>query len=176
MTTITARHTARRLRTIAPIVEDVYSRLPLVVIAIRDASDAATDDCRHQPPSGGDADNIKPVGRVSDPTSAAALAHMAFAGRHLDALADDLQTFVTAALRLAEHCDRWVVSAANAEEHPRCTGGGGVDDWCDPTCVNPVMSNRRDDGSHSYNRDGLCVACYQRRRRWLKQMDEREVA
>lgn len=169
--TITARHAARRLERVAPTIEDIYNRLPMVVVAIRHAHDKAIDDRRSAPAAGGDADGIKPVGRISDPTAAAALANMAFATRHLDAVAEDLEAFLGAAYRLVEHCDRWVVSAANAEEHPRCTGGGGVEEWSDPTCHNKQMSTRRADGSHSYNRDGLCWACYQRRRRYLADIE-----
>jgi hypothetical protein len=174
--TITARHVHRRLERIGPYIEDIFHRLPVVVVAVRAEDDKNIDERRAAAAPGGDADGIKPIGRVSDPTSAAALRNMAFTSRHLDNIAADLDLFLAAAYRLVEHCDRWVVSAANAEPHPRCNGGGGVDDWCDPTCTEYVMHTTRANGSYSYNRDGLCTNCYQRRRRYHKMLEEQGAA
>lgn len=170
--TITARHVTRRLDKINPTIVDIWDRLPHVAPAILADVDRRNDNRQRTAPAAApDADAIRAVGGISDPTADTALANMAQHGRQLDALAADLGAFVQAALRLVEHCDRWVVSAANAEPHPRCSGGGTVADWCDPTCSELVMSSKRADGSHSYNRDGLCAACYKRRQRFNRAME-----
>ena len=131
--TITARHTARRLTKINPMHADILTRLPMAVTAIRAAQEERLDDAKVKAAAGGDADGRRSQGGHTDPTATTAMQNMTMSDRYLDAIADDLGAFIQAAIRLVDHCDRWVISNGNAEEHPRCTGGGSVAEWTDPT-------------------------------------------
>lgn len=53
----------------------------------------------------------------------------------------------------------------------RCHGGSsmpGAIEWGRPDCHELAATYPRVDGGHSIRYEGLCVACYNRRRRWLR--------
>ena len=115
---------------------------------------------------------VRSIGGHSDPTGERAVALAATHERLLEDIEANLATLALAAGNLVDEVNRWVMSAANREEHPRCTGGSGVEAWTRPDCTEFVMHRQRDDGTYSYNRDGLCWGCYQRRRRYHQELLE----
>lgn len=72
-----------------------------------------------------------------------------------------------AATALAEYGD--LVGRPNATGTDRCNGGSGMAgaiDWGRPDCEELAASYQRVDGGWQPRYDGLCIACYHRRRRW----------
>ena len=163
--TITARQTSTRIHAIRQLV-DKLTALPLAVGEIHraiDLGDTGTDDRRHVEDAG-----IRSKGGHSDPTCDAALKAVAGYDRYLADVEDNLATLALAAGNLCDVVSRWVRSAASLEEHPRCSGGGTVDEWTRPDCTAFVDYQVRPDGSLSYRQDGLCTACRVAKHRWLK--------
>ena len=168
--TITARLARRQTTAAKTMLDRIAVELPMAVdIICRRIVDG--DDTDDDGPKAEDA-GIRSKGGHSDPTADAALGHVVGQQRYLDDIADQLATLALTLRLLLEPCTREVVSAANAEEHPRCSGGQGVDEWTRPTCTEYVTYNIRGDGSYSYRTDSLCNACRVRRHRW----ENREVA
>lgn len=162
--TITAKHARRQTAAAQTMMNRIAAELPIAIGAIhRRIDEGGTDDDRG--PVAEDA-GIRSKGGHTDPTGDTAIARASAQERHLDDIADQLATLALTLRLLLEPCSREVVSAANAEEHPRCTGGSGVEEWTRPDCTAYVDYTLRNDGSYSYRQDGLCGACRMRRHRW----------
>jgi hypothetical protein len=160
--TITAKQTSTRVRATMTLV-DKLTALPLAVAEIHRAIDDGlepTDDRPKREDAG-----IRSKGGHSDPTGDTAISRVAAHEHHLQDIEDNLATLALAAGNLCDIVGRWVVSAANAEQHPRCNGGQGVDAWTRPDCTEYVSYSVRADGSLSYRGDGLCDSCRMRKHR-----------
>ena len=164
--TVTARIVRRQTLAAKSMLDRVAVELPLAVDIITRRIDAGGGD-RDDGPVAEDA-GIRSKGGHSDPTADAALARVTAQQRYLDDIDDQLRTLALTLRLLLEPCSREVVSAATREDHPRCTGGGSVEEWTRPDCTNYVDYSIRSDGSYSYRQDGLCGACRMARRRWEK--------
>ena len=169
--TITARQTSTRIRAVSQLV-DKLAALPLAVGEIHRAIDLGTADQRTDDRQRAEDAGIRSRNSISDPTGERAIANVTAYERHLDDVEANLATLALAAGNLCDVVSRWVASAANREEHPRCSGGQTVDPWTRPDCTNYVDYNVRSDGSFSYRQDGLCVACRSAKHRWLKAASE----
>jgi hypothetical protein len=169
--TITARQTSTRIHAIRTLV-DKLATLPLAVGEIHRAIDLGTINDTDRPRA--EDAGVRSRGGISDPTGEKACGNVTAYERHLDDVEANLAALALAAGNLCDVVSRWVRSAANVEDHPRCNGGrgNGVEPWTDPTCGEYVSYRVRDDGSLSYRSDGLCDACRMRRHRWLKQADD----
>ena len=164
--TITARQTSTRIRAATTLVNKL-SALPLAVGEIHRAIDDGNirdNDRGHREDAG-----IRSKNTHTDPTADTAIARTAAHERYLADIEDNLATLALAAGNLCHIVNRWVVSAANREEHPRCNGGAGVEAWTRPDCTDYVTYDLRTDGSYSYRQDGLCNACRVRRHRSIKE-------
>ena len=87
-----------------------------------------------------------------------------------------IATMAVATIR--DLCAPWNRNEGTEPPAPRCSGShldgalvprsdGG---WHDPNCEKPAELYRREDGGYSLRRDGLCEACYGRRRRFLERV------
>lgn len=170
--TITARQTSTRIHAARQLV-DKLAALPLAVAEIHRAIDAGGPNVDDRPKA--EDAGIRGVGHISDPTAQTALSRLTAYERHLDDVETHMRQLAASAGFLCDVVSRWVASAANREEHPRCTGGsvGGhaVEEWTDPTCSDYVSYRVRDDGTLSYRGDGLCDACRMRRHRWVNRQE-----
>ena len=164
--TITARQTSTRIHAIRQLV-DKLTALPLAVGEIHRAIDDGTINDRDDRQRAEDA-GIRSKGGISDPTGERAIQHATAIERHLDDVEANLATLALAAGNLCDVVSRWVQSAVNREEHPRCSGGSGhgVADWTKPECEDYVGYQVRSDGSYSYRSDGLCDSCRVRKHRY----------
>jgi hypothetical protein len=165
--TITARHAARRLQRLQPVVAQVADTIAETVTAIRQQ----IDDDRAGKPRAEDV-GIRGLNWISRPTEDAAVANIeasrsSLPSRHLDALADDINELVAIVGRLAATCERYTYSGrpTDLEPDPRCSGGKGhgVADWVRPDCENPAA---RHPGTDRLRGDGLCDACRMAKSRW----------
>lgn len=166
--TITARQTSTRIHAIRQLVGKLDA-LPLAVGEIHrriaDGDFPANDRQRAE-----DA-GVRAIGGISDPTAQAALSRLAAHERYLADVEANLGNLAAAAANLCDVVGRWVVSAVNVEEHPRCEGGRSVDEWTRPDCTNWVSYAVRADGSLSYRQDGLCDACRMAKHRWERRSE-----
>jgi len=160
--TITARQTATRIAAIRLIVGKLDA-LPLAVAEIHRAIDDGTINERDRPHV--EDAGVRSINAISDPTGQAAIAHVGAVDRHLGDVEAELARLALAAGNLADVVSRWVRSAASLEEHPRCSGGGTVEEWTRPDCAEYVSYAIRADGSLSYRGDGLCDSCRMRKHR-----------
>jgi hypothetical protein len=165
--TITARQTSTRIHAIRALVAKLDA-LPLAVGEIHRAIDLGTINERGDDRQKAEDAGVRSKGGHTDPTGEAACAHVANVDRHLSDVESNLANLAVAAGNLADVVSRWVRSAAALEEHPRCTGGGTVDEWTRPDCTAYVDYQLRADGTYSYRQDGLCTACRVAKHRWLK--------
>ena len=168
--TITAKLARRQTAAAKTMLDRIATELPMAVDIISRRIDTGGGDVDRGPVA--EDAGIRSKGGHSDPTADTALARTTAQERYLDDIADQLATLALTLRLLLEPCSREVVSAANAEEHPRCTGGNGVEEWTRPDCTEYASYQIRNDGSYSYRTDGLCDACRMRRSRWMTRQTE----
>lgn len=168
--TLTTRQTTARIHAIQTLV-DKLTALPLAVHEIHRAIDDGTINERDDRPRPVDA-GVRSINGISDPTGQAAISHVTAVDRHLADVEANLTALALSAGNLCDVVSRWVRSAASLEQHPRCSGGGTVEEWTRPDCQNYVSYQVGIDGSYRYRGDGLCDACRMRRHRWLRQADD----
>ena len=165
--TITARQAQRQTAAAKTMLDRITTELPLAINIITARINNGGDiDHGPQPEDAG----RRSQGAHTDPTADTALAKIGGQQRWLDDINDQLHTLALTLRLLLEPCTREVITAANAEPHPRCTGGNTIDDWTRPDCPEYTSYNIRADGSYSYRADGLCDAC--RMRKWRHERNE----
>ena len=162
--TITARLARRQLSASKSMFDRIVTELPMAVDIIARRIDTGGGDVDRGPVA--EDAGIRSKGDHTDPTADTALARVGAHERWLVDIEDQLRTLALTLRLLVEPCSREVVSAANMEDHPRCGGGGGVEEWTRPDCENYVDYGIRADGSYSYRSDGLCTGCRTRKYRW----------
>lgn len=162
--TLTPRQTRKQVAALLTLAKRL-EQLPVAVEQIHRQIDTGPER------RGGEDAGVRSIGGHSDPTGETAIARTAAYEHHLDDVEFQLRSAALSVGLLADHVNRWVMSAANREEHPRCSPQG-VEPWSDPSCTNFVSHNIRNDGSYSYRQDGLCDACRMRKHRH----ERREVA
>jgi hypothetical protein len=168
--TITAKQTSTRIHAIRQLV-DKLTALPLAVGEIHRAIDLGVADQRADDRQRAEDAGIRSKGGHSDPTADAAISRVLTNERHLDDVEANLATLALAAGNLCDVVSRWVRSAASLEAHPRCSGGGTVDEWTRPDCTNYVSYQLAADSSYRYRGDGLCDACRMRKYRHEQRAD-----
>ena len=161
--TITARLARRQTAAAKTMLDRIAVELPLAIDIIVTRIDTGGGDIDRGPVA--EDAGIRSKGGHSDPTADAAISRASQQAHYLDDIADQLATLALTLRLLLEPCSREVVSAANLEKHPRCSGGGTVDEWTRPDCEEFVGYSIRADGSLSYRGDGLCDSCRMRRHR-----------
>jgi hypothetical protein len=160
--TITARHARRQIEASCTLIGNITPRIVQGIHNAHVALDGGGDH-EHREDAG-----IRGKGWISDPTAQQALGRIATHERILDDIETALETLrVTTALMVT-----WVEAHAPVvTDHPRCTGGSGVQEWTRPDCTNWVAEYTRPDGSKGLRGDGLCDACRMAKHRYEKAQD-----
>lgn len=148
------RRLDNQLQALTTLISELRRRLPA---AVAHATDLAADGW---PAGGGQGPTGK--GSISDPTANAVMARTSARGGMslTDSILQLEQAVATAAVGIGDALTVVDRLQPRPGTTPRCSGGAGLDgsmDWGDPTCTNVP------DGRPSYQ--GLCNACYQRKRR-----------
>lgn len=170
--TIHHRQVHARLHAASSILSDLVDRLPRATHAATLAIIEPTDDDRPRAEDAG----IRSKGAITDPTGDTAIGQGIRRDHIMGNLADQLDSLALTLSLLMAFAERWTQPTTIAGgDHRRCgeftPRPDTIADWFDATCDRPAMG-RGSGGSWHWDSHGLCEACYQRRRRHMKAIDE----
>ena len=159
---ITAAHT---------ILSDLVDRLPR---AVHSANLAVIDPVQSDRPRAEDA-GVRSKGDHTDPTADTAIGRTVRRDNILSDLGGQMASLALTLSLLVDFTNRWSPRDTVGGDYRRCGAHtprpDTVADWFDATCERPAMG-RGGAGAWHWDSHGLCEACYQRRRRHLKAIEQ----